>query len=83
VAGFGAFFGLATMNVVGVTATGTATGPGGASGASVTTSATLPPGDFFGVAGVAVRVSSGSQAIAAAPQLRSGGGRAVVSSRGS
>jgi hypothetical protein len=82
VVGFGGFFGLTAINVVGVTAHAAVTGPGATSGAA-TDSAALPPGDFFGTPGVAVRGASGGQALTAAPPLVSGGGRATLSSGGS
>jgi hypothetical protein len=72
---FGAFLGLAAVNVVGVTAHGPT--PGGP--AAETMAPVLPPGDFFGVPG-------GAQAAfppVAQPPLLIGGGPPMLSSGGS
>ena len=75
---FGAFFGLAAANVVGVTAhTGSAGGTIQASAAP-----TLAPGDFFGLPGGTVAGTT-SGAGQAAPQLQLGGSAPMLSSGGS
>ena len=71
---FGAFFGLATMNVVGVTSLGS----GQAGTPSATTAPVLPPGDFFGQPGTPI---VGAPAIQ--PQVILGGGPPMLTSSGS
>ncbi|MGH2407689.1 MAG: hypothetical protein ACRDF7_06400 [Candidatus Limnocylindrales bacterium] len=72
---FGAFFGLAAGNVVGVTAH------------APTVAATLAPGDFFGVPGATIshRTAGGAVALPPVPQPRlgAGGGAPMLSSGGS
>jgi hypothetical protein len=87
VVAFGAFFGLAAVNIVGVTAHGASAG--GRTAASPTPSAapTLAPGDFFGLPGGAVsgHASGAGQAVlppVAQPRLV-GGGTPMLSSGGS
>jgi hypothetical protein len=82
VVGFGAFFGLVTVNVVGVTAHSGTTG-GTAPGSVSSASAPLPAGDFFGKAGVPISSSSSNQALLPAPALINGGGAPMMSSGGS
>jgi hypothetical protein len=83
VVGFGAFFGLVTVNVVGVTAHNAATGSGPSSASVGSATAPLPAGDFFGKAGVPISSSSSNQALLPAPPLISGGGAPMMSSGGS
>jgi hypothetical protein len=75
VVGFGAFFGLATLNVVGVTSLG-----GNSAGVTAPSTAapSLPPGDFFGRQGVPVVAGPASQ-----PQVILGGGPPMLTSGGS
>jgi len=75
VVGFGAFFGLATLNVVGVTSLGSTSA--GVSAAS-TPAPSLPPGDFFGRPGAPVVAGPASQ-----PQVILGGGPPMLTSGGS
>lgn len=71
---FGAFFGLATMNVVGVTSLGS----GQAGTPNATSAPVLPPGDFFGLPGAQI---VGAPAIQ--PQVILGGGPPMLTSSGS
>jgi len=71
---FGAFFGLATMNVVGVTSIG----PNQAGTPGATSAPALPPGDFFGQPGAPI---VGAPAIP--PQVILGGGPPMLTSSGS
>jgi len=87
---FGAFFGLATVNVVGVTAhaiggTGAGTATGGVPAATVAPAVpTLAPGDFFGRAGVPVTGGGNGQAQPPVqPPLLVGGGTPVLTTGGS
>jgi hypothetical protein len=72
---FGAFFGLATLNVVGVTAL--ATGQGGTTPAS-SAAPVLAPGDFFGLPQGPIVAGPVSQ-----PQVILGGGPPMLTSGGS
>lgn len=72
---FGAFFGLATLNVVGVTAL--AAGPGGTTPAS-SAAPVLAPGDFFGVPQGPIVAGPLPQ-----PQVIFGGGPPMLTSGGS
>lgn len=73
--GFGAFFGLATLNVVGVTSLGTT--PAGTT-AGVTAVPALPPGDFFGQPGAPIVAGPAAQ-----PQVILGGDLPMLTSGGS
>ena len=75
VVGFGAFFGLATLHVVGVTSLGSSSA--GVSAPS-TPAPLLPPGDFFGRPGVPIVAGPASQ-----PQVILGGGPPMLTSGGS
>lgn len=75
VVGFGAFFGLATLNVVGVTSLGSTSA--GVSSPN-TPAQSLPPGDFFGRPGVPLVAGPAAQ-----PQVILGGGPPMLTSGGS
>jgi len=77
VVAFGAFYGLAAINAVGVTAHGTT--PGSPVFAVVTPSLVLPPGDFFGQPGDGQALTQP----VAQPQLIIGGGQPMLASGGS
>ncbi|MFI5255246.1 MAG: hypothetical protein ACHQ15_07305 [Candidatus Limnocylindrales bacterium] len=83
--GFGAFFGLAAVNVVGVTAHTTPQARPVAGRPSVTAAPTLAPGDFFGAPGGSGAGSGSGQAFAPVlqPPLIAGGGGPMLSSGGS
>jgi hypothetical protein len=94
VVAFGAFFGLAAVNVVGVTANGATAGSSGliaanspAATPAPTAVPTLAPGDFFGRPGAAVTGAGDGGQIAlppvAQPPLAVGGGAPMVSTGGS
>ena len=72
---FGAFFGLATMNVVGVTSLGSSQG---GTQPAATTAPVLPPGDFFGQPGAPIVAAPVNQ-----PQVILGGGPPMLTSGGS
>lgn len=83
--GFGAFFGLATVNVVGVTAR-TGTTDGTARPAAASPAPTLATGDFFGQPGAAPGTGTSSGQVApvnVVPPLSGGSGGAMLSSGGS
>jgi hypothetical protein len=74
---FGTFLGLATFNVVGVTAHAPPTGdPANANGTNP--ALVLPQGDFFGVPGL-----GGGAGPVAQPPIIPGGGQPMLSSGGS
>jgi hypothetical protein len=77
VVAFGAFYGLAAINAVGVTAHGTT--PGSPVIAVATPSLVLPPGDFFGQPGDGQALTQP----VAQPQLIIGGGQPMLASGGS
>jgi hypothetical protein len=88
VVAFGAFFGLAAANVVGVTAHGTTAGRQTVASPSASAAPTLAPGDFFGRPGGAIsgKASGAGQAAlppVAQPPLLVGGGAPMLSSGGS
>jgi hypothetical protein len=71
-------FGLATINVVGVTAHATELGDPGGGSAVATPTLALPPGDFFGVP-----ETNAGPGPAAQPPIILGGGQPMLSSGGS
>ncbi len=85
---FGAFFGLAAVNIVGVTAHDTGAGKQIAARPTATAAPTLAPGDFFGRPGDVVSANAPGAGQAgfppvAQPPLLVGGGAPMLSSSGS
>ena len=75
VVAFGAFFGLATLHVVGVTSLGSNSA---GTTAPITPAPSLPPGDFFCRAGAPIVAGPAAQ-----PQVILGGGPPMLTSGGS